>query len=52
MHIDPAQQSHATNYKLVTNRVVESRASDGNLPELGVLEGEAEIVIEQDGPRG
>lgn len=34
------------------HRVVESSASDGNLPELGVLEGEAEIVIEQDSPRG
>jgi hypothetical protein len=30
------------------HRVVESSASDGNLPELGVFEGEAEIVIEQD----
>ena len=34
------------------HRVVESSASDGNLPELGILEGEAEIVIEQDSPRG
>lgn len=30
------------------HRVVESSASDGNLPELGVFEGEAEIVIEHD----
>ena len=34
------------------HRVVESSASDGNLPELGVLEGKAEIVIEQEVPRG
>jgi len=34
------------------HRVVESSASDANLRELGVLEGEAEIVIEQDAPRG
>ena len=31
------------------HRVVESSASDGKLQELGVFEGEAEIVIEQDG---
>lgn len=30
------------------HRVVESSSSDGNLPELGILDGEAEIVIEQD----
>lgn len=30
------------------HRVVESSASDGNLPELGVLEGVAEFVIDQE----
>ncbi len=42
------QQRWRVSYNLL-HRVVESSASDGSLPELGVFEGQAEIVIEQDG---
>jgi len=45
------QQQWRVAYALL-HRIVESSAGDGNLPELDVLEGVAEIVIEQDSPRG